>query len=63
MNEVKMYITDIDWDTDGKNKDELGLPDVVVVTDDIDEDEIADMLSDEYGYCVQSFCIEEVEVD
>ena len=61
MNEVKMYITDIDWDTDGENKDELGLPDVVVVTDDIDEDEIADMLSDDYGFCVNSFSIEVVE--
>ena len=61
MNEVKMHITDIDWDTDGENKDELGLPDVVVVTDDIDEDEIADMLSDDYGFCVNSFSIEVVE--
>ena len=61
MNEVKMYITDIDWDTDGESKEELGLPDVVVVTDDIDEDEIADMLSDDYGFCVNSFSIEVVE--
>lgn len=61
MNEVKIYITDIDWDTDGKSKEELGLPDVVVVTDDIDEDEIADMLSDDYGFCVNSFSIEVVE--
>jgi hypothetical protein len=61
MNEVKIYITDIDWDTDGESKEELGLPDVVVVTDDIDEDEIADMLSDDYGFCVNSFSIEVVE--
>lgn len=61
MNEVKIYITDIDWDTDGESKEELGLPDVVVVTDDIDEDDIADMLSDEYGFCVNSFSIEAVE--
>lgn len=61
MNEVKIYITDIDWNTDGESKEELGLPDVVVVTDDIDEDDIADMLSDEYGFCVNSFSIEAVE--
>lgn len=61
MNEVKIYITDINWDTDGESKEELGLPDVVVVTDDIDEDDIADMLSDEYGFCVNSFSIEAVE--
>jgi hypothetical protein len=61
MNEVKIYITDIDWDTDGESKEELELPDVVVVTDDIDEDEIADMLSDDYGFCVNSFSIEVVE--
>jgi hypothetical protein len=61
MNEVKIYITDIDWDTDGESKEELGLPDVVVVTDDMDEDEIADMLSDDYGFCVNSFSIEVVE--
>lgn len=58
MNEVKMYITDIEWDTDGESIYELGLPVTVVVPVDMDEDEIADMLSDDYGFCVNSFSIE-----
>ena len=62
MNEVRIYITNIDWDIDGENKDELGLPDMVEVPVDMDKDEIADMLSDYYGFCVNSFSIEAVEI-
>jgi hypothetical protein len=31
------------------------LEEVVEIPNDIEEDEIADYLSDEYGYCVESF--------
>lgn len=41
------------WDTDGE--DIVGLPNPAEVPNDIEEDEIADWLSDEYGWCVKSW--------
>jgi len=32
--------------------DELGLPQFVTVSDDIDGDDIANHISDEFGYCI-----------
>ena len=51
-----MEVTNIAWDTDGEDID---LPTEVEVPNDIacDEDEIADYLSDEYGWCVISFSL------
>lgn len=54
-------IRNIIWDTDGED---VRLPDIVTVeicvNDKIDIDlEGADILSDEYGYCVHSFDVEE----
>jgi hypothetical protein len=51
---VKFY--DIEWDTDGD--DDIDLPEVVVM--DVEEDTDipyrgADLLSDEYGFCVYAF--------
>lgn len=43
------------WDTDGVNPEELDLPTQVDVPDEIEVSEIADWLSDEYGYCVDGF--------
>ena len=51
-------VTDIEWDTDGENPEDLDLPSEVAINDDIDEDEIADWLSDNYGWCVLSFNVE-----
>lgn len=57
---LKAYATDIEWDTiDGKNW--RTLPTRVEIPFNISEDEIADLLSDAYGYCVISFNIEQVE--
>jgi hypothetical protein len=47
-----MQITDIDWDTDGED---VGLPSTVMVPSDLEEDEIADYLSDNYGWLVNGF--------
>ena len=44
------------WDTDGVSTEDLGLPSIVDVPIDIEEDDISDWLSDEYGYCVESWC-------
>lgn len=46
----------VNWDTDGYSVEELGL-DTVVDIPTLNEDEIADYLSDNYGYCVESFKI------
>lgn len=45
----------VNWETDGYLLEELGLPSEVDVPKDIEEDDIADYLSDEYGYLVESF--------
>lgn len=49
-----MIVSDIKWETDGEV---VELPTEVEVDDDLDEDEIADYLSDEYGWLVESFAL------
>ena len=50
----------VNWDTDGISAKELGLPKVVDMPT-LNGGNIADYLSDEYGYCVESFKIEELD--
>jgi hypothetical protein len=50
----------VNWDTDGRSVKELGLPEVVDMPT-LNEENIADYLSDEYGYCVESFKIEDLD--
>ena len=52
-----IVVSDIVWDTDCEK--DLNLPDEVRIADEmeIEEDEIADYLSDEYGFCVESFIV------
>lgn len=50
----------VNWDTDGHSAKELGLPEVVDMPT-LNEENIADYLSDEYGYCVESFKIEDLD--
>jgi hypothetical protein len=63
-NYVRAYATNIQWDTEDGDEfdDEIAeiLPSRVEIPFDISDDEIADMLSDEYGYCVLGFEIEEI---
>lgn len=49
---------DIDWDVDVEN---VNLPDRVEIPFNVSFDEIENMLSDEYGFCVFGFDIEQVE--
>lgn len=46
----------VDWDTDGYSVEELGLTSIVDIPT-LNEEDIADYLSDNYGYCVESFKI------
>lgn len=56
-----MLITNITWDVSSDKYDEdeltdyLGLPVAVELPDNIDPDDAADWLADEYGFCVRSF--------
>jgi hypothetical protein len=49
-----LEITDIDWETDDEDVD---LPASVLVPSSIVEDEIADYLSDEYGFLVRGYVL------
>ena len=52
---MKIKFTDIDWDKGGE---EVELPEeaTIEVEDEEDiEERLADILSDEYGWCVNSF--------
>lgn len=50
-----MRVKNIVWETDGCSIEELGLPIEVDIPFEIEEDDIADWLSDEYGFLVESF--------
>ena len=49
-----MKVTDIKWETDGVD---VELPKEVEVDDNMSDDEIADYLSDTYGWLVDSFAV------
>lgn len=51
-----VYATNIKWDTDGVSIDDL--PEEVEIPGDTCVEDIADYLSDSYGWCVESFNIE-----
>ena len=56
-----MKITDITWETDGLEPEELGLPTEVELPEEInadDDDAINDYLSDTYGWLVIDWSIE-----
>jgi hypothetical protein len=56
-----MKITNITWETDGIEQEELSLPSEVELPEDIDADDddaINDYLSDTYGWLVIDWCIE-----
>lgn len=63
-NFIRAYATNIQWDIECGDEfdDDLVecLPSRVEIPFYISDDEIADMLSDEYGYCVLGFEIEEI---
>lgn len=56
-------VTDIDWDVDQDDFDDEAalseLPTRVSIPWNVFDDDIADWLSDEYGYCVNGFNVEE----
>ena len=61
---MKYFISEIEYDLEDAfgevEEDEIDLPDTLVVECD-DEDEVADAISDETGFCVLSFVIDRVK--
>lgn len=45
----------VEWDTDGMDEEELDLPNEVEIPGDIDDEDVADYLSDTYGFCVNGW--------
>lgn len=56
-----MRAIDIKWDTDGDEEILKTLPKEMDIPDDIDEENVADWLSDETGFCVFGFVLETEE--
>lgn len=54
-----MKVTNIKWDTYGYFGPDVSLPEEVDVPDDLDIELVADYLSDNYDFCVESFECEE----
>ncbi len=58
-----MRVTNIVWNDDGADEDFLDLPTEMEVPDELYDggydDEVADYLSEQTGYCVEAFCIED----
>ena len=54
-----MRAVNIEWDTTDMvwehNNEPVDLPNEVYIPAEVGEDEVADYLSDEYGFCVESF--------
>jgi len=48
-----LYLYAIEWDTD-EEEDTFSLPDYVATDKEADGTELADKLSDQYGWCVNS---------
>lgn len=53
---TKYRVSNINWDVDCA-EDLNGLPTTCVI-EALDEDDIADALSDKYGFCVDGFTID-----
>ena len=50
-------VVSVKWDTDGTPIQYLGLPILVTIPSAIVIENVADYLSDTYGFCVESFSL------
>ena len=50
--ETKTFKVSVNWDTDNQKVD---LPKIVEIPNYVEDDDVADYLSDEYGWCVNSY--------
>jgi hypothetical protein len=45
----------VEWDTDGMDEEELDLPSEVEIPGELDDEDVTDWLSDNYGFCLKSW--------
>ena len=65
---MKIRAYDIDWDTDGEDPNALDLPREVVIDLDAEgiedpDQQVADWLSDRYGWCINGIFHEPADTD
>lgn len=48
--EISTFTVSVEWDTDGEDVEDL--PKIIAVPNEIEDDDVADWLSDHYGWCV-----------
>ncbi len=53
-----MKITDIEWDASRSDIEECNLPSEIDIPDTVILDDIADYISDNYGFCIKGFAVE-----
>ena len=58
LGELKMKVTNIDWDTDGDKELKSALPQEMNVPDNMSLDEISDYISDKVGFCHNGFILQ-----
>lgn len=51
---IGTFMVSVEWDTDGE--DVKDLPTIVAVPKEIEDEDVTDWLSDNYGWCVYSWC-------
>lgn len=61
QSKLKKYATNIIWDTDDEDIDYFDLPSRVEIPTEVDVEDIADYLSDEFSFCVKRFDIDYVQ--
>ena len=61
QSKLKRFATNIIWDTDDEDVDHFNLPSIVEIPKEIDVEDIADYLSDEFFFCVKRFDIDYVQ--
>ena len=52
---ISTFMVSVEWDTDGE--DVKDLPTIIAVPNEIEYDDVADWLSDHYGWCVYGWRI------
>ena len=55
----KRFASNISWDTESENVESNNLPSLVEIPECVDDDDIADYLSDVFGFTVMSFVIKQ----
>jgi hypothetical protein len=52
---VTVRTVGVEWDTDGMDEEELDLPSEVEIPGELDDEDVTDWLSDNYGFCLKSW--------